>query len=335
MKAGLKHFITDEFLGKIAIIYKLNPSTIKEIDSWENFIFEADSSDTSPIAQSYILRISHSSYRELDQIKAEIEWIDFLKTKELPVTTPVLSEKGQYIEEISLADSTSFYATLFVKVPGETIATNHALMTPPVIEKWGSILGKLHTLTKEYKPKSSIARKHWYEQPEIADMENLLTDYPVILAKAKKHIAYIKSLPKDENTYGLIHYDLHEVNLLVDGENITVIDFDDSQYDYLVADFSSLFFQLVWRFHTAERSREEVVKEFYPQFMKGYLKEHPLSEFWISKIPDFLQLRHFVLFCNCIKELKEEYDEFLEQVVNWWVPMLEQDTPWIDFDFRL
>ena len=41
-----------------------------------------------------------------------------------------------------------------------------------------------------------------------------------ILEKTKRHIAYIRSLPKTEDTYGLIHYDLHEVNLLVEGEKI-------------------------------------------------------------------------------------------------------------------
>ncbi len=330
MKIGLKDFLTDEIFSEIATLYDLDSSTIEEIDTWANFIFEAKRSD-----KSYILRISHSSYRTRDQIKAEIEWIDFLEKKDVRVAMPILSMNNQFVEEISLEDSTSFYTTLFLKVPGETIANNHVLMTPAVIEKWGSILGRLHSLTKEYEPKSSIKRKHWYEKPEIVNINETLADYPVILEKAKKHIAYIKSLPKDQDTYGLIHYDLHEVNLLVDGEDITVIDFDDCQYDYLIADFSSIFFQLVWRFHTAEKSRETVVKEFYPQFMKGYLKEHPLSEFWISKISDFLQLRHIFLFCNALMELKIEYDEFLENVINWWIPMLEEDKLWIDFDFNL
>jgi Ser/Thr protein kinase RdoA (MazF antagonist) len=330
MKVGLKDFLTGEVLDEITNLYDLDSSTIKEIDTWANFIFEAKKSD-----KSYILRISHSSYRTIYQIKAEIEWIDFLEKKGVPVAIPILSVNNQFVEEITLEDSTSFFTTLFVKVPGETIATNHSLMTPTVIEKWGSILGRLHSLTKEYEPKSSIKRKHWYEKPEIANIDETLTDYPIILEKAKKHISYIKSLPKDQDTYGLIHYDLHEVNLLVDGEDITVIDFDDCQYDYLAADFSSIFFQLVWRFHTAEKSREAVAKEFYPQFMKGYLKEYPLSEFWISKIPDFLQVRHFFLFCNAVIEQQVEFDEWTENIINQWIPMLEEDKAWIDFDFKL
>ncbi len=79
MKIGLKEFLTDEVLDKIASLYNLNPSTIKEIDTWANFIFEAKRSE-----KSYILRISHSSYRTTDQIKAEIEWIDYLEKKTLP-----------------------------------------------------------------------------------------------------------------------------------------------------------------------------------------------------------------------------------------------------------
>ncbi|MHA2277430.1 MAG: phosphotransferase enzyme family protein [Candidatus Kariarchaeaceae archaeon] len=321
--------MSDSVLEEIVTRYNFDQASLKEIDTWENFIFEAKKSDIA-----YIIRIAHSSYRSIGQIKAEIDWIYFLKNEKMPVADPVLSVNNQFVEEVKVNDS-SFFTTVFVKAPGDTIATNPSLMTPPVIEKWGGILGKFHKLTMKYIPQVSEKRGQWDSQPEIANIQDLLADHPKILEKAKIHIAYIRSLPQNKDTYGLIHYDLHEVNILVEGENLTVIDFDDSQYDYLVSDFGSIFFQLAWRFHNNERTREDVIREFYPQFMKGYLREYPLSDYWIERIPDFLKLRHFVLFCTLVVEEKIESTEWGKKIIDWWIPMLENDEPWIDFDFKL
>jgi Ser/Thr protein kinase RdoA (MazF antagonist) len=329
LKVGLKDLLTDEVLREIGSRYDLELSSIKEIDTFENFIYEAKRLD-----KSVILRISHSSYRDINQIQAEIDWIDFLKQKGMPVVQPLKSKSNIFVEEIKLKDS-SFYTTLFEKIEGESGEKNRSLLTSDIIHKWGSILGRMHVLTKAYQPNPQYMRKQWDEQPEIVNIDEILADYPIILDKSQKLIKEIQSLPKDENSFGLVHYDLHESNIIIDGENITAIDFDDSLYDWFASDIAVIFFQVAWRFFSKDKSREEVIDEIYPIFMKGYLQTHQIDEFWINKIPDFLKLRHITLFCTLIIEQKIEYDDWAQKIIDWWVPMLEQDTPWINFDFSL
>ena len=49
---------------------------------------------------------------------------------------------------------------------------------------------------------------------------------------AEDLLGVIKALPKDRDSYGLVHADLGPTNYLIDGERINVFDFDDCAYTW-------------------------------------------------------------------------------------------------------
>jgi Ser/Thr protein kinase RdoA (MazF antagonist) len=83
------------------------------------------------------------------------------------------------------------------------------------------------------------------------------------------------------NRFNLIHGDLRLANLLVDGGTITVIDFDDSGFGWLMYDAATLV-----SFH----EHEQHVPELIESWVKGYRALRPLAK------PDEEEIKTFIMF---------------------------------------
>ena len=86
--------------------------------------------------------------------------------------------------------------------------------------------------------------------------------------------------------FGLIHGDLRLANLLVDGEAVKVIDFDDSGFGWFMYDAA-----------TPVSFHEEApqVPELIAAWIDGYRQEAPLAEADAAEIPTFVMLRRLLL----------------------------------------
>ena len=88
----------------------------------------------------------------------------------------------------------------------------------------------------------------------------------------------------------MIHADLHSQNVLIQGENLSVIDFDDSGFgwygfDLAVAIWDRLDF-------TATGCHFDIA---YKSLTKGYLEERPKAIDIIEIIPVFLLMRTLMI----------------------------------------
>ena len=92
----------------------------------------------------------------------------------------------------------------------------------------------------------------------------------------------MESLPLHD--YGLIHGDYRPGNVIWDGTSARAIDFDEPNFHWYIADVSRALLEL-WDQPLAER------RKFRQAFMRGYLKEHTIDEWWVSQLPYFAQHR--------------------------------------------
>jgi Ser/Thr protein kinase RdoA (MazF antagonist) len=87
---------------------------------------------------------------------------------------------------------------------------------------------------------------------------------------------------KQPAQYGMIHADLHPDNLLVDGETLTVIDFDDCGFGWHAYDIAVALFQV------------QHAPDFEPlqtAFLRGYRTRRALADETVALIPMFLLVR--------------------------------------------
>lgn len=329
MKVGLSHTFTSDVLNEIIGLYGFDFAELKEIFSYENFVYLVNHNE-----KEYYLRISHGEYNSISHIKAEIDWIHYLRDNKIDIITVLPSKNGNYVEEVSSEDY-NFISVLFDKIEGENFTENLELLTSDRMRQWGKLVAKLHLLSINYLPQDpKITRLHIAEDRLLGNVDEVLKEYPKILQRVKGILAEVNNLPKTNESYGLIHRDLHEANLIIHEGKMTIIDFDDSHYNWYVADIAIILFHYAWRFGNDPKSRDKIIEEFFPIFMDGYLSEKKIDQFWINQIPVFIKLRHFSLFCTLVFELKIEFDEWSSKILESWIPLLQNDDNWINLSLK-
>ncbi|MHA1555992.1 MAG: phosphotransferase enzyme family protein [Candidatus Heimdallarchaeota archaeon] len=328
MKSEIENLFSDEILNQAINLFELEKDKTTKIDSFESFIFESVWKGVP-----CILRITHSSHRNMEQVKGELDWINYLADNSAPVCQAYPSSNGNYVEKIKQQESSYFLVAIFQKAEGLFLNKNKHLLTDSLIMEWGKLVGKLHRLTKEYLPAIKESKRPvWSDYtPKI---EEYLNEEPVALKRAKEIIKTIRSLPKDRDSYGLIHYDIHQANFLINNGEITLFDFDDSEYNWFVADIAVILFTALWAKLNGEKSREEFISDFLIKFLKGYKQENELSNWWVNKISEFLRMRHILLYAVIIREHKLNPTEWSKKLIEEWKPMIENNIPYVTLKLR-
>ncbi|KIL51812.1 phosphotransferase enzyme family protein [Jeotgalibacillus soli] len=302
MEQWIEALFTKDLLNEAASRYNADATEAKKLGDFENYVFEVYKND-----QPYILRLTHSSHRNMADVEAELEWINYLHAKAINVSLVHQSKNGSLVEEIPVGN-TSFFVCLFDKAPGNPVKIDDPLFGPKLFEKWGQITGGMHRVTKDYQP-GDHKREHW-EEDDVLDFGLYLDKEKdaKIIADGEEVVRVIKGLPVTKESFGLIHSDIHPGNFFLDGNEIHVFDFDDSAYFYYMSDIAIPLYYAVWWKCRNEilEDRSEFGKELLYHFLKGYQKVNKIDPEWIYRIPLFLQLRDYVLYAVFHKKVDME-----------------------------
>ena len=306
----------------------------------------------SPVAavRPIILKITHSSHRRAPQILGEIDFTNYLAKNGMNVSRAIPSLDGNLVETLE-ADRGYFLAVAYEKAPGEL--PDWREWTPELYEQWGALIGRMHALTKSYEPSDeSIRRRHWHENRDW----HLDSSVPDSRGELRLHGQQIKdwllSLPMDRDSYGLIHSDVHQWNMLRNGDELWPIDFDNLHYDWFLSDFTTVVINVALsqeHSHTLGRydewtggrkmDSEEFVGYFMEPFMSGYRQMNALDPVWMSHLPRFLNRHYFTFFVDALWDPEFEHLSEEEQAAYFpWrtLKQLEDEVSgnyWDRFDF--
>jgi Ser/Thr protein kinase RdoA (MazF antagonist) len=96
----------------------------------------------------------------------------------------------------------------------------------------------------------------------------------------------LQSYGQTKENYGLIHGDLRGANLLTEGEDLKIIDFDDCGYGWFVQDLAASL-----SFLETERQVPDLIRAW----LRGYQKQGILTQADIEMIPTFIMMRRLQL----------------------------------------
>jgi Ser/Thr protein kinase RdoA (MazF antagonist) len=328
-----------QVLERAARLFGTSKNRLKKFEDYEgcaNLVYQFEIG-----GQERILRISYNPARPLELIQAELHFIQHLAAGGLRVSEPILSLEGNLTEVIHAA-GLPFIAVSFVKGRGKRVPDNQYRYRPnaPIEEyfqNWGSTLGRMHRLTKSYQPPSpAIQRPQWHELEAFFHLPNA-ERLPLVRQKFEQLIAELHALPKDRDSYGLIHNDFNDGNFTVDYDNgdITVFDFDDCVYFWFVYDLACAWEGGVGRtmFRPLDE-RRAFMDHYLQQVMKGYNRENSLSDEWLARLPLFLrlvqmqELHHFAQYLD-------DPDPELQAELRYKIRCIEEDIPYLGFFDRL
>jgi len=120
-------------------------------------------------------------------------------------------------------------------------------------------------------------------------------DCPTVNAIIEDLIKEMMSLPKDKDSYGLIHNDMHQWNIHIDGDKINVFDFDDALYSWFALDIGIALYHALW-WGRKDDSGNDFTNSIVKHFLEGYLSANQLSDFWLATIPMFMKYRQICKF---------------------------------------
>jgi len=270
----------DKILAYASTCYGFGLSHIEHIDSGTNKVYKIQNN-----RHNFYLRISLGGF---DYVSAEIDWLEYLQS-EIRVPEPVRSCNGKLIERFR-DNSEEYVLCMFRELPGVKWKKSIPnFFNEQTYFLWGKTMGRMHRMTKSYRPSSGIHRR-----PRFEDNYSPLSNYravPLVQEKMARIQTEISMLPQNEDCYGLIHCDMQQQNFLIDGNEMCVLDFDGCQYGFFALDIGVALYHAIWWDLPDNGDKNAFARGIIKHFMRGYNTENLLSDFWLEKILLFMQYR--------------------------------------------
>jgi Ser/Thr protein kinase RdoA (MazF antagonist) len=259
----------------------------------ENATFKIEDSATG---RAWALRIHRDGYHSQAAIASELDWLVDLRASGVVTTpVPVPGLDGALIQTCAhprLARPRNL--VLFEWEAGTEPGVDQDLNRP--FEILGEVTARMHRHASAWpKPagferftwdfETSIGEKpHWGAWRDGLGMDPAKRD---IFQATTDLIGHrLRAFGKGPDRFGLIHCDLRLANLLVDGEAVKVIDFDDCGFSWFMYDAATPF---SFYEHLPE------VPALLERWLTGYRRVIDLADADAKEIPTFLMLRRLLL----------------------------------------
>ncbi|HEY6934994.1 MAG TPA: phosphotransferase [Marmoricola sp.] len=241
-----------------------------------------------------ILRVHREGYHEPVEIEAELDWLTALR-KETDVSTPVVIPTADGERVVSCRPrGTERHAVLFEVVPG--IEPDEVALDLASFETLGAITARMHEHARAWQRPAGFHRFSW-------DWEHSLGDQPRwgrwqdgigVGAEERSLLGRAADLVHDRlssygdapDRFGLVHADLRLANLLVDGDRVNVIDFDDCGFSWFMYDFGTAVSFL---------EHDPRLPKWQEAWLRGYRTVGSPSDEDVDMLATFVMLRRLLL----------------------------------------
>jgi Ser/Thr protein kinase RdoA (MazF antagonist) len=225
-------------LGRIALCeFGVEPQEISPLVHAENTTFKVSSPQGV-----FNLRISRPGYQSTSNIRSELLFLDALSKAGFRVPRPW---QGRLVTASSGGVPEPRDCVLLGWQEGDFA---RGKLTVERAWKVGRTIARLHEFTSTWSPPDGFDRQQLHGWA-FAPREPMPIDSPtsmcheedrILLVQVEKEArALLSGLPRDPQWLGLIHSDLHLGNVLFEGDEVNLIDFDDTGFGFWIYDFAA------------------------------------------------------------------------------------------------
>jgi Ser/Thr protein kinase RdoA (MazF antagonist) len=291
MEREIKELMNDHLLADAARSFGLSVPELSYVGGFQNFIYEYERNGSH-----YILRITHSSHRNMNSVRGELEWVNYLHDHGVSVSKPVLSKYDNQFEVVNL-DNSYFIVTSFDKAPGKKIYYPECMNNDSLSEMCGEITGHIHALSRSYLPSSQETIRHdWTGNYYLNNISKYIPINQLQVYKSFEHLKeQINGLNKAKD-FGLVHGDINVGNFLIENDKINLFDFDECQYSWFVEDIAiQLFYMVYVVLDDSLKERNDQARRFIKFFLKGYGRNNTIDQESLNNMDLFLKLRELIV----------------------------------------
>lgn len=276
-------FGLDEEEYEVALFYQSENTTYKVVNK--------------KTGEKMMLRVCEPGYHTQEELKSEITFMQAIKEySDIVIPEPIAGVDKEYVQKISSEGDKDYFAVMFTFVKGSAPQQDNLGELGEYFYKLGQVTGKMHVATIESEISSKVVRPTWTPEKlfgEEAALGNYRlcnefseTDLKMFDQVEKVIKTRLQIYGKTRDNYGVVHSDCRLANLLMDGDDIAVIDFDDSGFCWFLNDYGSAFSFI---------EDSEYVPMLSENWERGYESVRHLSEEDKAEFETFILIRRLLL----------------------------------------
>jgi Ser/Thr protein kinase RdoA (MazF antagonist) len=265
----------------------------------ENAVFKLVTTEGTP----YALRIHRAGYHSDAALRSELQWMNALEDFGVHVPVLVPTRTGEPFVSMTMEHpAEQRQVDIFQWVSGEQLGSVEDGVSDPaaIVETYrtiGSLAAQLHNQATAWKLPEGFTRHAWDadglagQQPfwgEFWALADLTPAQRELLLTARDRVHADLSAygadPANADRYSMIHADFVSENLLVDGEVVRLIDFDDAGFGWHLFELATaLYFE----------KDEDYFPAAWTALVKGYREHRDLPDSQLQHMPLFFLARGF------------------------------------------
>jgi Ser/Thr protein kinase RdoA (MazF antagonist) len=255
----------------------------------ENHTYRVDDPGSG---RTYALRVHRPGYRTPRQIACELEWVDALRADgAVDTAVPVAAPDGRRVVEVL----GSHQVVLFEWLPGVAPDPEGA-DAPAGFRTLGAVSARMHRHARTWRPPAGFDRPTWDYAHTLGpdgywgrwqDGLGMGREERALLDRLDATIARrLEAYGAGPERFGLVHADIRLANLLVEGGQVRVIDFDDCGFAWFAYDFATT---------VSFMEDHPRVGDLKAAWLEGYRSVAPLDRADEDELDTFVLLRRLLL----------------------------------------
>jgi Ser/Thr protein kinase RdoA (MazF antagonist) len=259
----------------------------------ENATYRVDAPDGRRMA----LRLHRDQYHSEAAIRSELAWLIALRSSGVVTTPqPLPGIDGDILQRVTHPRlPRPRHVVLFAWEDGAEPGIGEDLRKP--FETLGETTARMHVFTRQWQRPSWFERFSWDfdtalgpDNPHWGRWRDGMGLDPLKERLFQRTVDLIgtrlRRYGKSANRFGLVHCDLRLANLLIDGDIVKVIDFDDSGFGWYMYDAAT---------PVSFYEHEPQVPELIEHWKHGYRRVAPIDPEDEAEIGTFVMYRRLLL----------------------------------------
>jgi Ser/Thr protein kinase RdoA (MazF antagonist) len=243
-----------------------------------------------------VLRLHRVGYSSVEEIRSELAWINALRRAgTVETATPVPGRNGESVQTLtSSSGRPPRHAVAFERLPGKE--PEPGVDAVRWFERLGELTSRMHLHARVWSLPTGFRRKRW-DVDAMVGPNGYWGSWRAAIGLDHSGIAVleqtlelinrrIERFGAGPDRFGLVHADLRLANLLVHGDHLRIIDFDDCGFSWFLYDFATAVSFI---------EHEPMVPNLLEAWVSGYRKTAPLLAGDVAEIPTFVVLRRILL----------------------------------------
>ena len=269
-------------------LWRGESASLRHVGDSENYVYSFIASD-----KRRFLRLTPDRHRSFSQIEAELDFVSYLHRGGASVSPPLTSLNGRAVEKMR-GTGQDLLACAFEEAEGEPFAFNSHESNIKHFRLRGRTLGRIHALAKRYVPPANSRRFTWDEDDRILEAESFLPrSESVVWAEYHRLLGWLRGLPKDGQSFGLIHGDFGATNCRQQDNRLSVFDFDDCCYHWFAYDLAVTIYP---------HGRRKEAAALLDSLLEGYSEENVWDARLTGDLTEFCRLRLLYMFLTYAKK---------------------------------